>query len=61
MEAYLDTFYLELESGVGKKCKVIDSRLATKAGTLGNGTIDGIHKKESAGKKWAQDVFPQLF
>lgn len=60
MESNLDLFYSNIENAVGKKCKLIDSRPATKLGSPGRPTTDGIHKVEAAGKKWAQEIFPQI-
>jgi hypothetical protein len=60
MDSYLTDFYSLLKVQLGNRCAVVDSRESTQSGNVGNGTVDGIHRRESAGKFWAQSVFPKL-
>lgn len=48
LEAKLDTFYDSLSTRLGANCDLIDSRDATKPGTAGNETGEGLHSTANA-------------
>jgi hypothetical protein len=60
LEGNLDRFYSSLIKAVDPTCAVIDSRKATVAPTVGNETVDGVHRNESAGLEWARQSIRDL-
>ncbi len=59
-EANLAGFYDSLLSAVGTDCSFIDSRASTAPGTVGNETVDGVHRTADAGAYWANQIDGQL-
>ena len=49
-------FVKTLARQIGPYCTFIDSKDATGPGELGNETVDGVHRTETAGKIWAQSI-----
>jgi hypothetical protein len=60
MEGNLNSFYTSLGEATEGICPLIDSRDATLAGTPGNDTFDGVHRTDSAGKYWVDQITPSL-
>lgn len=60
LEKNLNTFYDSLAKSISSNCKIIDSREATAPGTLGNQTVDGVHRNNAGGKYWADAIQSQI-
>lgn len=60
MDKNVNGFYTSLASATEGACPLIDSRDATAAGTPGNDTVDGVHRSDSAGKYWVQQISSSL-
>lgn len=61
LENNLSTFTDSLTTMIGTTCEVIDSRDATAVGSVGNQTVDGIHRRTSAGNYWADQLRSRIF
>jgi hypothetical protein len=60
MDKNVNSFYTSLENATEGKCSLIDSRDATAAGTTGNDTVDGVHRSDSAGRYWVEQISSSL-
>ena len=60
LEKNLNSFYDSLSAQVDSGCRLIDSRDATASGTVGNQTVDGIHRSDAAGKEWIRQISSQV-
>jgi hypothetical protein len=56
LEHNLGGFYESLATATESRCNLIDSRKATEGGTIGDQTVDGVHRNEAAGKYWATEM-----
>ena len=60
LEKNLDTFYPSLKNSVSTSCTLIDSREFTGEGSRGYSTVDGVHRTDSSGVYWSDQVFQKM-